>query len=107
MGEGAALALETADITLMHSNLNELLYTIRTGRRVIRTIAENVIFSLTVKAIVMGFAFAGKASLWAAITSDVGAMLIVTLNGMKLLPSSKQFKNNRDAKSGSPAPLFR
>ena len=35
----------------------------------------------------MGFAFAGYSSLWAAIGSDVGAMLIVTANGMKLLPS--------------------
>ncbi|KAL7547302.1 hypothetical protein ACHAWF_010623 [Thalassiosira exigua] len=86
MGEGAALAMETADITLLDSNLNKLLYILRMGRRVIRTIVENVAFSLIVKALVMGFTFAGKSSLWAAIASDVGAMLIVTLNGMKILP---------------------
>jgi hypothetical protein len=37
----------------------------------------------------MGFTFAGYSSLWAAIGSDVGTMLIVTFNGMKLLPSKK------------------
>jgi len=94
MGEGAALAMDTADVTLMDSNLNKLLYTLRMGRRVIRTIIENVTFSLAVKAIVGGFAFAGRASLWAALASDVGAMLVVTLNGMKLLPSSKKIKKN-------------
>jgi len=94
MGEGAALAMDTADVTLMDSNLNKLLYTLRMGRRVIRTIVENVTFSLAVKAIVGGFAFAGRASLWAALASDVGAMLVVTLNGMKLLPSSKKVKKN-------------
>jgi len=94
MGEGAALAMDTADVTLMDSNLNKLLYTLRMGRRVIRTITENVSFSLAVKAIVGGFAFAGRASLWAALASDVGAMLVVTLNGMKLLPSSKKAKKN-------------
>lgn len=86
MGEGAALAMETADVTLMDSNLNKLLHSICMGRRVIRTIIENVLFSLIVKAVVLGYALAGKASLWAAIASDVGAMLTVTLNGMKLLP---------------------
>jgi len=94
MGEGAALAMDTADVTLMDSNLDKLLYTLRMGRRVIRTIIENVTFSLAVKAIVGGFAFAGRASLWAALASDVGAMLVVTLNGMKLLPSSKKMKKN-------------
>jgi len=94
MGEGAALAMESADVTLMDSNLNKLLYIVCMGRRVIRTIIENVMFSLIVKAVVMGFTFAGKASLWAAIASDVGAMLVVTLNGMKLLPSSRKVKEN-------------
>ena len=61
MGEGAALAMETADVTLLDSNLKKLLYIIRMGRRVVRTIIENVTFSLATKAIVMGFAFAGRA----------------------------------------------
>lgn len=93
MGEGAALAMETADVTLLDSNLEKLLFSILMGRRVIRTILENVAFSLAVKAIVMGFAFSGKATLWAAIASDVGAMLLVTLNGMKLLPSSRKIQD--------------
>lgn len=101
MGEGAALAMETADVTLMDSNLEKLLYTILMGRRVLRTILENVVFSLVVKAIVMGFAFSGRATLWAAIASDVGAMLLVTLNGMKLLPSSRKVKDMTTATSES------
>eukprot|EP00569_Conticribra_weissflogii_P000080 CAMPEP_0171356732 /NCGR_PEP_ID=MMETSP0878-20121228/45878_1 /TAXON_ID=67004 /ORGANISM="Thalassiosira weissflogii, Strain CCMP1336" /LENGTH=1229 /DNA_ID=CAMNT_0011862759 /DNA_START=432 /DNA_END=4121 /DNA_ORIENTATION=- len=94
MGEGAALAMEASDVTLMDSNLEKLVYMTQLGRRVIRTIVENVTFSLVTKAIVMGFAFAGRASLWAAIVSDVGAMLLVTLNGMKLLPSSRKVREN-------------
>lgn len=99
MGEGAALAMATADVTLLDSNLSKLLYLVRMGRRVLRTIIENVAFSLIVKALVMGFTFAGRASLWAAIASDVGAMLLVTLNGMKLLPSSRKVKENDLARS--------
>jgi len=87
MGEGAALAMQTADLTLLDSDLRKLLYVIRMGKRVRRTIFENISFSLVTKAVIMGFTYAGRVSLWAAIASDVGAMLIVTMNGMKLLPS--------------------
>ncbi len=96
MGEGAALALETSDVTLMDSSLNKLLYIVKMGPRVISIIIANIVFSFAVKALVMGFAFAGKASLWAAIGSDVGAMLVVTLNGMRLLPSSNKVSLEKD-----------
>jgi hypothetical protein len=90
MGAGAALAMETSDVTLLDSQLDKLVYSIRMGRRVIIKIRENVIFSFAVKAIVVGFTLSGHVSLWAAIAADVGAMLIVTLNGMMLLPSRKK-----------------
>jgi Cd2+/Zn2+-exporting ATPase len=90
MGAGAALAMETSDVTLLDSQLDKLVYSIRMGRRVNLKIRENVIFSLVVKAIVVGFALAGDVKLWAAIVSDVGAMLLVTLNGMMLLPPRKK-----------------
>jgi hypothetical protein len=86
MGEGAALSMETSDVTLLDSNLEKIEYSIRMGQRVTSKIIQNVIFSIGVKFIVLGFALAGKTDLWAAIASDVGAMLIVTLNSMLLLP---------------------
>ena len=93
MGEGAALAMETADVTLLDSNLSKLVYSITMGRRVIRKIKENVVFSLFVKFLVLGFALTGKAHLWAAIASDVGTMILVTLNGMLLLPARRNGKH--------------
>ena len=78
--------METADVTLLDSNLEKLEYSISMGRKVIRKIKENVIFSLAVKFVVLGFALAGKTHLWAAIASDVGAMILVTMNSMMLLP---------------------
>ena len=89
MGAGAALAMETSDVTLLDSNLDKLLYSLLMGRRVIRKIRENIIFSFIVKAIVVGFTLSGDAHLWAAIASDVGTMLLVTLNSMTLLPRKK------------------
>lgn len=90
MGAGAALAMETADVTLLDSNLEKLEYSINMGRRVIAKIKQNVVFSVTVKFVVLGFALAGKTNLWAAIGSDVGAMILVTLNAMLLLPARQR-----------------
>ena len=90
MGAGAALAMETADVTLLDSNLEKLEFCMRMGRAVISKIKQNIVFSLVVKLTVLGFAIAGKTNLWAAIGSDVGAMLIVTLNAMLLLPSRQR-----------------
>ena len=85
MGSGAALALETCDITLMDSNLKKLVYSIDMGKRVLCTVKENILFSLLSKLVVVGLTFASKTTLLIAIATDLGVMLLVTLNGMKLL----------------------
>ena len=97
MAEGAALSTETADVTLLDSNLEKMEYSIRMGRRVTSKIVQNVIFSVVVKFVVLGFALSGKTQLWAAIGSDVGAMLVVTLNAMALLP-----RQSRESAKPSP-----
>jgi Cd2+/Zn2+-exporting ATPase len=99
MGAGAALAMETSDVTLLDSNLEKLIYSLQMGKRVIQKIRENVLFSFVVKAVVVGFTLAGYVHLWAAIAADVGAMLVVTLNGMTLLPLKKR-KVELDANDG-------
>ena len=90
MGEGAALAMEMSDVTLMDSNLTKLRFTIKIGRKVMTTIQENIAVSIIVKIVVVALTFLGKMTLFWAITSDVGVMLVVTLNGMKILRKSEK-----------------
>lgn len=87
MGEGAAMALEMSDVTLMDSRLTKLPYVIEMGQRVLRTVKENIIISFVAKFAVVVLTFSGKMTLLYAIASDVGVMLLVTINGMKLLPN--------------------
>jgi Zn2+/Cd2+-exporting ATPase len=101
MGEGAALSMETADITLLDSDLRKIEYGIRMGRRVSHKIAQNIVFSIVSKAVVLVFALLGKAELWAAIAADVGAMLVVTLNAMTLLPNRSGSDGQRKHPTGS------
>jgi len=90
MGEGAALAMEMSDVTLMDSNLEKIPYILAMGKKVLRTIRENIGISLFCKLAVIGLTVYGKMTLLYAIASDVGVMLVVTLNGMKLLPDQVQ-----------------
>jgi len=85
MGEGAALAVEMSDVTLMDSNLTKLLFSMDIGAKVITTVKENIAFSIVVNLIAIVLTCFGKMTLLWAIVSDVGTMLLVTLNGMKLL----------------------
>ncbi len=85
---GTAQALETADVALMADDLTQLPVAIRLGRRAIRNIQFNIWFALIIKAIFLVTAILGVATLWMAVFADMGASLIVTLNGMRLLKNN-------------------
>jgi Cd2+/Zn2+-exporting ATPase len=82
---GTDTALETADVALMADDLSKLPFVVRLSRRTRAIIRQNVALSLGIKAIFFALALAGVATLWMAVFADVGASLIVTLNGMRLL----------------------
>ena len=84
-GAGTDTALETADIALMSDDLSKLPFTIKLSRRALRTIKQNITFSLVVKVIALLLVIPGWLTLWIAIFADMGATLIVTLNSLRLI----------------------
>ncbi len=82
---GSDAAIETADIALMGDDLSKLPWLINHSKRTLRIIRQNIVFALTLKAIVAVLAFAGLATLWEAIAADTGASLLVVANGLRLL----------------------
>jgi Cd2+/Zn2+-exporting ATPase len=82
---GTDTALETADVALMADDLGKLPFAVRLSQRSRRIIRQNVALSLGIKAVFLALAIGGVATLWMAVFADVGASLIVTLNGMRLL----------------------
>lgn len=82
---GSDAALETADIALMADDLTKLPFTIRLSRRALSIIRQNVAFALLIKVAFLVLAVAGVATLWMAVFADMGASLLVTLNGMRVL----------------------
>lgn len=84
-GAGTDTSLEVADIVLMADDLSKLPFTVRLSRSALRIIKQNINFSIAIKFIAVLAVFPGWLTLWLAILADMGATVIVTLNGMRLL----------------------
>jgi Zn2+/Cd2+-exporting ATPase len=84
-GAGTDVALETADIALMADDLSKLPFTIRLSRETLRVIKQNIGLALGLKLLAVIAVFPGWLTLWLAIVADMGATVLVTLNGMRLL----------------------
>ncbi len=82
---GTDTALEVADVALMADDLGKLPFAVRLSRRARAIIRQNVALSLGIKAVFLALALAGLATLWLAVFADMGASLLVTFNGMRLL----------------------
>jgi len=89
---GSPAALEAADVVLLADDLAKLPELIRLGKRARRVIAANIAFALAVKGSFLLLAGLGLASLWLAVFADVGASLIVILNGLRLLGARLQVR---------------
>ena len=82
---GSDQALETADVVLMSDDLTKLPFAIALARKSLRIVKENIVFAIGIKAVFMLMAPFGLASLWMAVGADMGASLIVIVNGMRVL----------------------
>ena len=83
-GAGSAQAMETADVVLMGDDLTQLPFIVWLSRKTNRIVTANIALALVVKAATFALAVAGLATLWMAIVADVGATLVVILNGLRL-----------------------
>ena len=80
-----ALAIESAGVALMSDSLTkipELLVLSRFTRRVVK---QNIGLALVIKFAVMIATMTGSLALWMAVLSDVAALILVILNGIRPL----------------------
>lgn len=85
---GTDVAIETADVALMSDDVRRIPFTIELSRTTMRVIHQNIAFSLGVKVVATLLVFPGWLSLWMAVVSDMGATILVVLNGLRLLAVS-------------------
>lgn len=83
--DGSAQAMENAAVVLMGGDLSPLPFAIALSRKALATVRANVVLALGLKTLAALALAAGWTGLWWAILADVGATVLVTLNGMRLL----------------------
>jgi len=88
MGAGTAQAMETADVVLMQDDISHVPMALRIARRSRTLVKQNIALSLGLKLAFLALAIPGITTLWMAVLADVGATMLVTLNGMRVLRES-------------------
>ena len=82
---GTAQAMESADVVLMQDELRLLPRAFTIARRTRTLVKQNIALSLGLKLAFIAITIPGWATLWLAVGADVGATLLVTMNGMRML----------------------
>jgi len=82
---GVAMGVAGSDVALMADDLGRLPFLMRLGRASLGVIRQNIAFSLAIKAVAIAAVFPGWLTLWLAVLGDMGASVLVTVNGMRLL----------------------
>ncbi|MDO4798708.1 MAG: cation-translocating P-type ATPase, partial [Coriobacteriales bacterium] len=90
MGAAASdTALEVADVALMANGLEQLPTFFGLAHKTMAVVRENIAFAIGVKVLVFVLVVLGVAGMGAAVFADTGVALLVVLNGMRLMRSSK------------------
>ena len=87
---GSDAAIESADIVLMDDNPEKIALAIKTSRKTMRIVRENIAFALGVKGIILVLGALGFANMWIAVFGDVGVMVIAILNAMRSMARIKR-----------------
>ncbi len=81
---GSDAAIEASDFVLSGDDLSSLARAVGAAKRTRRIVTENIVFSITVKVVLMVLSVFGFIPLWAAVLGDVGVMLLAVLNSMRM-----------------------
>ncbi|MBP7913986.1 MAG: heavy metal translocating P-type ATPase [Vitreoscilla sp.] len=82
---GTDTAMEAADVVVMNDDLRRIAETVQLSRSTHAVLWQNITLALGIKAVFLVLAVFGNASMWMAVFADMGASLLVVLNGLRLL----------------------
>ncbi len=82
---GTDTAMEAADVVVMNDDLRRIAETVKLSRATHAVLWQNITLALGIKAVFLVLAVFGNASMWMAVFADMGASLLVVLNGLRLL----------------------
>ena len=84
-GAGSDLAIECADVVLLDDDVGKVSYVYGLSKKVRRTVVQNIVFALGVKAFVLILGALGVAAMWEAVIADVGVSVVAILNSIRIM----------------------
>ena len=82
---GSDAAIEAADVVLMDDKPTKLVTALKISRKTMRIVRQNIVFALSVKAVVLLLSAFGLASMWVAVFADVGVMILAVCNAVRAM----------------------
>lgn len=84
-GIGSDAAIEASDIVLMRDDLSKIPDAIKISQITKKVVQFNIIFSITVKVLVLLLGVFGKTTIWLAVFADVGVTILSVLNTLRIM----------------------
>ena len=88
---GSDAAIEAADVVLMDDKPSKLATGMKIARKTLGIARQNTFFSIFIKLLVLLLAIPGIATMWMAVLSDVGVLVLAVLNSTRALKGSDYF----------------
>lgn len=82
---GSDAAIEAADVVIMTDEPSKIAVAIKTARKTLRIVKQNIAFSLIVKFSIMILGGFGIANMWMAVFGDTGVSLLAVINAMRAM----------------------
>ena len=82
---GTDVAMEAADVVIMNDDLRRVAQLIALSKTTCAILWQNILIALGIKLVFFALALTGTATMWMAVFADVGASLLVLLNGLRVL----------------------
>lgn len=84
-GLGSDAAIEAADIVIMTDEPSKVNKAIKISKKTMRIVQQNIIFAISIKALVLILSAVGITTMWEAVFADVGVSVIAVLNAIRIL----------------------
>ena len=84
-GIGSDAAIEAADIVLMDDRPSKIPLAFKISKRTRMIVRQNIVFALSIKALVLILTVFGMSNMWEAVFADVGVSVIAILNSIRAM----------------------
>jgi Cu2+-exporting ATPase len=105
MGSGAVLSQAQSDLVLLAGRLGGLLDALRTSRRTMAIVRQNLIWATVYNMVALPLAMAGYVTPWMAGIGMAASSLLVVLNALRLVQQPWVSQGHRDLSPAVISPL--